>query len=191
MSTTHAEKRNMPYSSEQLFKLVSDVERYPEFLPWCLGCKITRHIKTSEEASPQQQGYNGLINVTDPRFHGDASEGKGSNNSEVKEIFMADLVVGYKMVREKFTSKVTLEKHNLVHVEYVSGPMKHLSNHWKFISEDDGSCTIDFYVDFEFKNRLLQNLIGAFFTEAMQRMVRAFEGRAKELYGSNNINKQT
>ncbi len=150
--TTHTEKRNMPYSAEQLFALVADVERYPEFLPWCIECQIDK---------------------------------RRSND----ELLYADLTIGYKMLREKFGSKVTLEKPNLVHVEYISGPMKHLSNHWKFIQEDDGSCTVDFYVDFEFKNRVLQNIIGVFFTEAMHKMVRAFEGRARELYGSSSINK--
>ncbi len=148
--TTHAEKRNMPYSAEQLFKLVADIERYPEFLPWCVNSCITRRISD--------------------------------------EVIYADLTIGYKMFREKFGSKVTLKEHNLVHVEYLSGPMKYLSNHWKFIAEDDGSCTVDFYVDFEFKNRVLQNIIGMFFTEAMQKMVRAFEGRAHELYGANKLN---
>ncbi len=148
--TTHAEKRNMPYSAEQLFALVADVERYPEFLPWCIDCRIKRR--------------------------------------ENDNIIYADLTIGYKIFREKFTSKVTMEEPNLVHVEYISGPMKYLSNYWKFIREDDGSCTIDFYVDFEFKNKMLQNIIGAFFTQAMQKMVKAFEARAQELYGSSRVN---
>ena len=148
---THAEKRNLPYTPEQLFDLVADVAKYPDFLPWCISSNITKR------------------------------EG---------DVFYADLVIGYKMFREKFGSKVTLEHPNLIHVEYLSGPMKYLSNHWKFIREDDGSCTIDFFVDFEFKNRMLQNLIGVFFNEAMQRMVKAFEDRAKELYGANGLNQQ-
>ncbi len=128
--TTHAEKRNMPYSAEQLFALVADVERYPEFLPWCVDCRINK---------------------------------RRSND----DVIYADLTVGYKMFREKFTSKVTMENPNLIHVEYISGPMKYLSNHWKFMAEEDGSCTIDFYVDFEFKNKMLQNVIGMFFTRNM------------------------
>ena len=143
--TTHAEKRNLPYNAEQLYALVADVGRYPEFLPWCIRSNITRR--------------------------------------EGKEVFYADLTIGYKMIREKFGSKVTLQSPDLVHVEYISGPMKYLSNHWKFIAEDDGSCTIDFYVDFEFKNRILQNLMGAFFSEIVTRMVGKFEARAHELYG--------
>ncbi len=148
--TTHAETRNLPYTKSQLFKLVAEVEKYPEFLPWCLASRITKR-------------------------DGD-------------DIFYADLIIGYKMVREKFGSKVTLDEPNLVHVEYLSGPMRYLSNYWKFIEEEDGSCTIDFFVDFEFKNKILQSLIGAFFNEVVRRMVGAFEDRAKELYGANDLN---
>lgn len=148
--TTHAEKRNLPYTPEQLFDLVADVKRYPDFLPWCIASRITKR--------------------------------------EGPDVFYADLVIGYKMIREKFGSKVTLVNNNHIHVEYLSGPMKYLSNHWKFIREEDGSCTIDFFVDFEFKNKLLQNLIGVFFNEVVQRMVGAFEDRARDLYGENGLN---
>jgi coenzyme Q-binding protein COQ10 len=143
---THAEKRKLRYSAEQLFDLVADVGRYPEFLPWCISSRITKR------------------------------EGN---------VFYADLVIGYKMVREKFGSKVTLNRSDHIHVEYLSGPMKYLSNHWRFIPEADGSCIIDFYVDFEFKNAIFQNLIGVFFNEAVRRMVAAFEARAHELYDAS------
>lgn len=139
----HAEKKTLPYTPEQLFDLVSDVERYPEFLPWCLSCKITRR------------------------------EG---------DVFYADLVIGYKMFREKFTSKVTLERPDSIHVEYLSGPMKYLSNRWRFIPEKNGACTIDFHVVFEFRSAILQSLMGAFFHEIVRRMVGAFESRAAQLY---------
>lgn len=149
--TTHAEQRNLPYTPEQLFALVADVQKYPEFLPWCLSCTIKR---------------------------------------QEEEAFYADLIIGYKMVREKFGSKVTLNAPDHIHVEYLSGPMKYLSNHWRFIREDNGSCTIDFFVDFEFKSRLLQNLMGVFFNEIVRRMVSAFEGRARDLYGESGLNFQ-
>lgn len=142
---THAEKRTLPYSAEQLFDLVADVEKYPEFLPWCLSSRITKR------------------------------EG---------DVFYADLVIGYKMVREKFTSKVTISKPDRIHVEYIRGPMKHLSNHWRFIPEPDRRCTIDFYVDFSFRNMFLQNLMGAFFDKIVRKMVGAFEDQAKALYGT-------
>lgn len=141
---THAEQRAMPYSCEQMYDLVAGVDKYPEFLPWCLASRITK-----------QEG----------------------------SIFYADLIIGYKMIREKFGSRVTVLRPDHVHVEYLSGPMKHLSNHWHFLPQPDGSCIIDFYVDFEFKNPVLQKLIAVFFEEAVKRMVRAFEMRAQDLYG--------
>ena len=145
---THAEKRTLPYSAEQLFTLVADVKRYPEFLPWCVASRITK---------------------------------------QEENVIYADLVIGYKMIREKFGSRVTLSAPDHIHVEYLSGPMKHLSNHWRFIPEPNGSCTIDFYVDFEFKNKIFQNLIEVFFNEAVKRMVSAFEERANALYGNQLI----
>lgn len=141
---THAERRTLPYTPEQMFELVADVERYPEFLPWCIASRITKR----EEGA-----------------------------------FYADLVIGYKLIREKFGSKVTTEHPGHIHVEYLSGPMKYLSNHWYFVAETDGGCTIDFFVDFEFRNPVLQKLMGLFFNEAVRRMVAAFEGRARQLYG--------
>ncbi len=141
---THAEQRAMPYSCEQMYDLVAGVDKYPEFLPWCLASRITKR------------------------------EGN---------VFYADLIIGYKMIREKFGSRVTALRPDHVHVEYLSGPMKHLSNHWRFLPQPDGTCIIDFYVDFEFKNPVLQKLIAVFFEEAVKRMVGAFEARAQQLYG--------
>ena len=144
---THAEQKKLPYSPEQLYALVADVESYPKFLPWCMSCRITHR---------------------DPN----------------QNIFYADLIIGYKMIREKFGSKVVLNEPDSIRVEYLHGPMKYLSNEWKFIRNDDGSCTIDFYVDFEFRNPILQKMMGAFFHEIVRRMVGAFESRASTLYSS-------
>lgn len=141
---THAEQRLMPYSCEQMFDLVAGVDKYPEFLPWCIASRIT---------------------------------------SREGNVFYADLIIGYKMIREKFGSRVTTVRPGHIHVEYLSGPMKHLSNHWRFIPQPNGHCLIDFYVDFEFKNPVLQKLIAVFFEEAVKRMVGAFETRARQLYG--------
>lgn len=141
---THAEKRILPYTPEQLFDLVAEVGKYPEFLPWCIASRITKR------------------------------EG---------DVFYADLVIGYKMVREKFGSRVTALHPDHIHVEYLSGPMKYLSNHWLFIDNGDDTTTIDFYVDFEFKNPFFQNLMGMFFEKAVEKMVEAFEARAQALYG--------
>lgn len=105
-------------------------------------------------------------------------------NRREGNVFWADMVIGFRMVREKFTSKVTLDAADLrIDVDYLDGPLKYLHNHWKFISDDHGGCIIDFYIDFEFKSRLLQNLIGVLFNEAIRRMVSAFENRAQQKYG--------
>lgn len=143
---THAERRSLPYTPEQIFDLVAGVELYPDFLPWCIASRITKR----EEGG----------------------------------VFYADLVIGYKMVREQFSSRVTANRPDQVRVEYMKGPMRHLNNIWTFERNPDGSCTIDFFVDFEFKNPLLQKLITAFFHEAVKRMVGAFEARAVQLYGT-------
>lgn len=141
---THAEKRIVPYSPDQMYALVADVETYPEFLPWCVGARIKKR------------------------------EGN---------VLFADLMIGYKLIRERFTSRVELHpEENRLDVTYTDGPFRYLNNHWAFIPQDRG-CLIDFYVDFEFKNLVLQRVMGLFFNEAVRRMVQAFEDRAKALYG--------
>lgn len=138
-----------------MYDLVADIESYPEFLPWCL-----------------------------------AARNRKREDIEGGEIVWSDLVVGFKLVRERFTSKVTLsplispETPARIDVEYVDGPLKFLRNHWVFLPGEDGGCEIDFYVEFEFRNRIFQKLIGTLFHEAVTRMVGAFEKRADSLYGS-------
>ena len=101
-----------------------------------------------------------------------------------REIIDADLVISFKVFRERFGSRVTLHpEDSRIDVEYLDGPFKFLINHWKFIPADDGGCDVDFFVDFEFKSAILQKIIGVVFTQAMQRIVAAFEARAKSLYG--------
>jgi len=142
----HAEQRVLPYRPEQLFDLVADIERYPEFLPWCVAARIRRR------------------------------EGNTIH---------ADLVIGFKMLRERFTSRVALDRPNLrIDVSYAEGPFRYLNNHWIFEPMPDGACRIDFYVDFEFRSRLLRSTMGFVFGEAVHHMVRAFEGRARKLYGA-------
>jgi len=144
---THAEKRLLPYTREQLFDLVADVERYPEFLPWCLGARVRERTATT---------------------------------------ITADLLIGFKMVRERFTSRVVLDRPRRIDVSYARGPFRHLNNHWRF-SPAAGGCRIDFFVDFEFKSRLMQRVIEMLFGEAVRRMVAAFEKRARELYGGRAL----
>ncbi len=142
---THAEKKLLPYRPEQLFDLVANIERYPEFLPWCVGARVR--------------------------------ERKGNE-------IVGDLLIGYKMVRERFTSKVVLFRPDRIDVSYSEGPFKYLTNHWIFVPQPDGGCLIDFYVDFEFHSRFLQKIVEVFFNEAVRRMVGAFETRAHQLYGA-------
>jgi coenzyme Q-binding protein COQ10 len=141
----HSEKRVLPHTAEQMFDLIADVERYPEFLPWCTGVRI---FKREER------------------------------------MFMADLMIGYKVIREKFTSKVELEPKERIRVTYMTGPLKELNNDWRFIDNGDGTCTIDFFIEFEFRSRLFERLIGGVFDEIVRRMVGAFVERADEVYGS-------
>jgi len=141
---THAEKRILPHTQEQLFDLVADIEKYPAFLPWCVGVRVRRREETRT---------------------------------------LADMVIGYKMFRERFTSLVTTDRPRRIDVEYFDGPFKHMNNHWIFRPHGENACEIDFYIDFEFRSKVLQTLIGAVFNEAVRRMVSAFEKRAAELYG--------
>jgi coenzyme Q-binding protein COQ10 len=143
----HRETRVLPYTPRQVFDLVADVEKYPEFLPWCVACRIDRR--------------------------------------ESPTCFIADLAVGFKFVREKFTSRVTLDAPGAVTVEYLDGPFRYLKNEWKFRAAADGKATeVEFFLEFEFRSKLLQSLIGVLFEEAVRRMVAAFEARAAVLYAS-------
>lgn len=142
--TIHCEQRVIPFRPDQIFDLVADVKRYPEFLPWCVGARI-----------------------------------RSSNG----ELIVADLMIGYKLVRERFTSKVALDRNDgRIAVEYADGPFKYLDNHWIFRDHPEG-CLVDFHVDFEFRSAMLQKIISVLFSEAVKRMVAAFEARAHALYG--------
>lgn len=144
----HAESRVLPYTPQQMYDLVADVGRYPEFLPWTAGARIR--------------------STTD---HGDHS------------VMLADLVISFKVFREQFGSKVTLwPDKRQIDTEYLDGPFKYLNSTWVFRDAPAG-CDVGFDVSFEFRNRLLQGAAGMFFNEAMAQVVRAFEKRAKELYG--------
>ena len=145
----HSETRTLPFTAYQMYALVGDVARYPEFIPWTAAARIR--------------------SVTD---QGDHRE------------MLADLVVGFKMFRERFGSRVVLwDEKKKIDTEYIDGPFKHMISHWQFRDLDEGVCEVAFDVDFEFKNKLLQGAAGMFFTEAMTRIVRAFETRAEALYG--------
>ena len=104
---------------------------------------------------------------------------------------VADMVVGFKAIREKFTSRVEKVRPERIAVHYVDGPLRDLDNRWEFTPRADGGCEIDFCVDFTFKNRVFEALAGQYFDRAFRKMMGAFEARADELYGSSNSSAQT
>jgi coenzyme Q-binding protein COQ10 len=108
-----------------------------------------------------------------------------SRRSEgAREVIEADLVISFRVFRERFGSRVTLRpEENRIDVAYLDGPFRYLDNHWYFRPLESGGCEVDFFVDFEFRSSVLQALIGVVFNEAMVRIVRAFEKRAEALYG--------
>ncbi|MEX0310114.1 MAG: type II toxin-antitoxin system RatA family toxin, partial [Tateyamaria sp.] len=99
------------------------------------------------------------------------------------EVMEADLVISFKVFRERFGSRVTLwPEEQKIDTEYLDGPFRYMKSNWAFQDTEDG-CDVSFHVDFEFRNAVLQGIIGVVFNEAMQRIVRAFEQRAADLYG--------
>lgn len=103
----------------------------------------------------------------------------------------ADLVIGFKLFRERFTSEVILDRPNGIEVHYKDGPFKNLTNKWRFLPGDDGGCIVDFQVEFTFRSAMMEMLIGAVFTQAVHRMVASFETRADEIYGSSRADEET
>lgn len=145
----HEETRVLPYTAQQMYDLVADVESYPKFLPWNAAARI-------RSRQPIPGG----------------------------EVMEADLVISFKVFRERFGSRVTLwPGRHKIDTEYIDGPFRHMRSTWAFRDVADG-CEVDFFVDFEFRNAILQGIIGVVFNEAMHRIVRAFERRAAELHGA-------
>ena len=104
------------------------------------------------------------------------------------EVIEAELVISFKVFRERFGSRVTLHPDaQKIDVAYLEGPFRYLNNHWQFTPVGETSCEVDFFVDFEFRSKTLQMIIGVVFTEAMRRIVRAFEERAIQLYGKRSL----
>ena len=103
--------------------------------------------------------------------------------SDMPTEMVADLIVGFKGLRETFTSKVRKERPTTIHVDYIDGPLKYLSNDWHFRAAP-GGCEVDFSVDFAFRNRVFEMLAGQVFSSALTRMTSAFEMRAAQLYGA-------
>ncbi|HEX5232333.1 MAG TPA: type II toxin-antitoxin system RatA family toxin [Bradyrhizobium sp.] len=147
-------KRRVRHTAPQMFDLVADVERYPEFVPLCQSLKI-------RQRTPQPDGT---------------------------EIVVADMTVSFKLVRESFTSRVTLDRPNLkIRVEYLEGPFSNLENRWSFEAKSDIECDVGFYLAYEFKSRVLALLMGTMFETAFARFAAAFERRADVVYGKDGM----
>ncbi|MEW6644264.1 MAG: SRPBCC family protein [Pseudomonadota bacterium] len=143
-------RRRVHHNAQQMFDLVADVERYPEFVPLCEALKV-RSRTTKPDGS---------------------------------EVVVADMTVSFKLVRERFTSRVTLDRANLkILVEYLQGPFSRMENRWTFQPTGDTTCTVGFFIAYEFKSRMLAMLMGAMFDAAFHRFAAAFEKRADEIYG--------
>ena len=144
-STTRAVR----HSAAEMFDLVADVERYPEFVPFCRQLKVRERV-------PEPEGV---------------------------EVLVADMTIDYKVVRETFTSRVTLERPKLqILVEYLEGPFSKLENRWAFHATGERTCDVEFFIVYEFKSRMLGLLMGAMFDVAFRRMAAAFERRADAVY---------
>lgn len=141
------ETHRLPYSAEQMFDLVADVERYHEFLPWVVATRV---------------------------------------KSDDGTVMVADMLIGFKALREKFTSRVEKERPDEIRVHYIDGPMRDLDNRWTFHAVDENTCDIEFDVRFSFRNALFEKLAGQYFDKAFRKMVAAFEVRAAQLYGAEH-----
>jgi coenzyme Q-binding protein COQ10 len=142
------------HSAADMFDLVADVEHYPEFVPMCKAMKVRQRTA--------------------------AAEGQESGT----EIVVADMTVSFKLVRETFSSRVTLDRPKLqILVEYLQGPFSYMQNRWTFRPLDDQACEVEFFIDYEFRSRTLGMMMGGMFDLAFRRFAAAFEARADEVYG--------
>ena len=141
--------RRVQHSASDMFDLVADVERYPEFVPLCKSLVVR----------------------------------KRTQESEGREVIVADMTIAYKLIRETFTSRVTLNRQKLeILVEYLEGPFQRMNNHWSFHPLDGKACEVEFFIAYEFRSRMFTALMGAVFDAAFRRFAAAFERRADEVY---------
>jgi len=144
--------RRVRHSATDMFDLVADVERYPEFVPLCRSLAVR----------------------------------KRSTESGGREVIVADMTIAYKLIRESFTSRVTLEREPLtILVEYLEGPFRRMNNRWTFRPADEDSCDVEFFLAYEFRSRALGLLMGSVFDAAFRRFAAAFERRADQVYGAS------
>jgi coenzyme Q-binding protein COQ10 len=141
-------RRQVPFTPHEMFDLIADVERYPEFLPLCEGLRV---LSRDDDGDPRT--------------------------------LVAAMDVGYKGIRETFTSRVILDRAvPTVRTDLVQGPFNKLVNMWDF-AETPGGCDVRFFIDYEFKSMMLQMLVGGVFEQAFGRFAEAFEERAHMIYG--------
>jgi len=142
-------KRRVRHAATDMFDLVADVEKYPQFVPLCSGLTV-----------------------------------KSRAEKDGKTVLVADMTVAYKIIRETFTSRVTLDRQGLkILVEYLNGPFKRMQNRWTFYPVEAKVSDVEFFIDYEFRSRALAVLMGAMFDAAFRRFAVAFEQRADEIYG--------
>ena len=143
-------KRRVAHRAQQMFDLVADVERYPEFVPLCQSLKVRQRMRKPEGT----------------------------------EVVVADMTVSFKLVKETFTSQVTLDRANMkILVEYLRGPFSTLENRWTFEPKGEEACDVGFFITYEFKSRMLAMLMGSMLDTAFSRFAAAFEKRADQVYG--------
>jgi coenzyme Q-binding protein COQ10 len=143
-------KRVVRHSAANMFDLVADVEKYPQFVPLC------RELKVKSRAA------------------------MGDGNT----VLVADMMVAYKLIRQTFTSRVTLDRPGMkIVVEYLDGPFSRMQNRWLFHPAPGGACEVEFFIDYEFRSRTFAMLMGAMFDAAFRKFAAAFEKRADQLYG--------
>jgi coenzyme Q-binding protein COQ10 len=141
-------RRPNRHSATQMYDLVADVEKYPQFLPLCTGLVI-----------------------------------RSTKDRDAKQLLVADMTVGYKAIKETFTTQVLLNRQdNIIDVKYIDGPFRYLDNRWTFEDDGQGGCTVHFFIDYEFKSRVLGALMGSMFDRAFRMFTEAFEARADTLY---------
>ena len=143
-------RRRVSHSASEMFDLVADVERYPEFVPLCQSLKVRQRMRKPDGT----------------------------------EVVVADMTVSFKLVKETFTSQVTLDRANMkILVEYLRGPFSTLENRWTFEPKGEEACDVGFSITYEFKSRMLAMLMGSMFDTAFSRFAAAFEKRADHVYG--------
>ena len=146
---------------------------------------MPRHSETRRLPYSREQMFDLVADVASyTEFLPWVSQIRVRSNSETEMV--ADMIVGFKGLRETFTSKVEKVRPERIHVDYLDGPLKYLRNDWVFRSEGTG-CAVDFSVDFAFKNRVFEMLAGQVFGAALRKMIGAFEDRAAVLYGAAGV----